>query len=103
MEDGLWKDTYAATNSAEYWAEATQSWFGTNRENDRLHNHVDTRDEVKEYDPRVARLLSDVYGDGEWRYSRADLRWTQPHLTTWDESQALRFLDLSKSLSATML
>lgn len=24
-------------------------------------------------------------------FSRADFRWTQPHLTTWDESQAPRF------------
>ena len=67
---GLWKDTYAATNHYEYWAEATQSWFDDNRENDSLHNHVDTRDELKEYDPHVARLCEQVYGDREWRYQK---------------------------------
>ena len=29
-------------NHYEYWAEGVQSWFGTNRENDFDHNHVDT-------------------------------------------------------------
>jgi len=28
----------------EYWAEAVQSWFDTNREPDHDHNHVNTRD-----------------------------------------------------------
>lgn len=31
---GLWNGTYAAQNRMEYWAEATQSWFGCNRVND---------------------------------------------------------------------
>ena len=31
VEKGLWKNTYAITNKAEYWAEGTQSWFDTNR------------------------------------------------------------------------
>ena len=43
MAKGLWKGTYAASNPGEYWAEAVQSWFDTNRQNDSQHNHVDTR------------------------------------------------------------
>ena len=29
VEKGLWENTYAITNKAEYWAEGTQSWFDT--------------------------------------------------------------------------
>ena len=30
---------------------AVQDWFDDNRQNDSLHNHVNTRAELKEYDP----------------------------------------------------
>lgn len=70
-----WKGTYAATDRREFWAEATQSWFDTNRENDADHNHVNTRAELREFDPGIAALLTEVYGDGEWRYVRFDRRW----------------------------
>lgn len=71
---GLWKDTYAGTTPGEYFAEGVQSWFETNRTNDSLHNHVDTREELKEYDPALAALIEEACGDGEWRYRRYDLR-----------------------------
>lgn len=67
---GLWQDTYASGNHMEYWAEAVQSWFDDNRENDALHNHVDTRAELKEYDPPLARLCEQVLGDLPWRYQK---------------------------------
>ena len=67
MKNGLWKGTYAASNSAEYWAEAVQSWFDTNRENDSQHNHVDTREELKQYDPEVAKLCARSL----WRWALA--------------------------------
>jgi cyclophilin family peptidyl-prolyl cis-trans isomerase len=70
IRNGLWKDTYASTNRQEYWAEATQSWFDDNRENDSLHNHVNTRQELKDYDRLVAKLCAEVYGDGRWRYKK---------------------------------
>jgi alpha-glucosidase len=54
IKKGLWKGTYAAVNHNEYWAEGVQSWFDDNRENDSLHNHVNTRAELKEYDPGLA-------------------------------------------------
>ncbi|MDI9411277.1 MAG: hypothetical protein QM519_07060, partial [Bacteroidia bacterium] len=34
MKKGLWQGAYARENRMEYWAEATQSFFDTNREND---------------------------------------------------------------------
>lgn len=67
---GLWKDTYAMTNHHEYWAEAAQSWFDNNRANDALHNDIDTRDKLKKYDPAVARLCDQVFGDRPWRYKK---------------------------------
>lgn len=74
MAAGLWKDTYAATNKDEYWAEAVQSWFDDNRQNDALHNHVDTRAELEAHDPALAALCEEVFGDGAWRYRKPMLR-----------------------------
>ena len=90
---GLWRGTYAGSNRQEYWAEATQGWFDDNRENDALHNHVNTRRELKAYDPAVAALCREVYGDGAWRYQRpmqrpaADRR----HLVGLDPARFPRF------------
>jgi hypothetical protein len=71
---GLWKGTYAISNISEYWAEGVQSWFDTNRQNDSSHNHVDTRAELKSYDPALAKLVEEVFGDDTWRYVRPDKR-----------------------------
>lgn len=62
MEAGLWSGTYAATNEGEYWAEGVQSWFNANREADPadgIHNHVNTRSELSDYDPALHRLVSE--------------------------------------------
>ena len=92
MAKGLWKDKYAAVNRMEYWAEGTQSWFDTNRENDHDHNWVNTRAELKEYDPDLAKLLAEVYGDGEWRYSRPAARTpASPHMAGYDAAKAPHF------------
>lgn len=88
---GRWQGTYAATNKEEYWAEGVQSWFDTNRENDREHNHVNTRQELKEYDPPLARLLEEVFGDGPWRYSPPQHRRHLPHLAGWNPEENPRF------------
>ena len=87
--NGLWKGTYAMENRAEYWAEGTQSWFDTNRADDNEHGPVDTRDEVKQHDPELARLLAEVYGDGPWRYQRPAARSAadQSHLAGFDPAQ----------------
>ena len=74
MDEGLYKGKYASTNRMEYWAESVQSWFDTNRENDDQHNHVDTRDEIKGYDPRMAALLVEIFTDASWRYIRPEHR-----------------------------
>jgi len=90
---GLWRGTYAITNPAEYWAEAVQSWFDDNRENDALHNRVNTRVELEEYDPALAALCSEVLGDGEWRYQKPLERGSegQAHLASIDLADAPHF------------
>jgi cyclophilin family peptidyl-prolyl cis-trans isomerase len=70
MARGLWKGTYAAVNVAEYWAESVQDWFDNNRRNDALHNNISTRIELQEYDPPVAKLCREVFGDNPWRYKK---------------------------------
>ena len=91
VEKGLWENTYAITNKAEYWAEGTQSWFDTNRANDDQHNHVDTRDKLKEYDPALATLLTEVYGDGDWRYTQAITRTHLSHLQGFNPEGSPKF------------
>ena len=91
VEKGLWKDTYAITNRAEYWAEGTQSWFDTNRANDDQHNHVDTRDKLKEYDPALAALLTEVYDDMDWRYTQAVTRLRFSHLEGFNPETSPKF------------
>lgn len=63
VQRGLWKETYAATNHKEYWAEGVQSWFNANKEVNRpdgIHNQINTHFEVLRYDPLLAQLI------GEW-------------------------------------
>jgi hypothetical protein len=86
---GKWKNTYAAENHKEYFAEAVQSFFGTNRVNDKIHNHVNTRALLKEYDPGAYALCVEVFGDNPWQYRRADnpARAEEPHLKNLDRKK----------------
>jgi hypothetical protein len=72
MDEGLWKDTYAATNVQEYWAEGTQSWFDCNtpRDDGRVHNGIWNREKLERHDPRMAKFLAETFGDRPWRYSK---------------------------------
>ncbi len=91
VKKGLWQNTYAITNREEYWAEGAQSWFNTNRANDYQHNHVDTREKLKVYDPTLAALLTEVYGDSDWRYSRVINRLHLLHLKGYFPSESPKF------------
>ncbi len=89
---GLWKNKYAGTNPSEYFAEGAQSWFDTNRVNDNDHNHVHTRPQLKEYDPGLAKLCEEVFGDREWRYARPAARQpASPHFAGFDAGKAGKF------------
>lgn len=91
---GLWKGTYAGTDHLEYWAEGVQDWFDDNRQNDALHNHVNTRAELKAYDPALATLCAEVFGDRPWRYRKPAGRDAagRAHLAGFDATQAPRFV-----------
>jgi len=90
MAQGLWKGKYAATNKNEYWAEGVQSWFDNNRENDHDHNHVNTRKELKDYDPALAKLCEEVFGDTKLVYTKPITR-LHGHMAGYDPKKAPRF------------
>ena len=90
LEKGLWKGKYASTNRMEYWAEGVQSWFDDNRENDHDHNHVNTRKELKEYDPGLAKLCEEVFGETKIEYTKPQTR-LNGHLSGYDPAGAPRF------------
>ena len=90
MAAGLWKGKYASINHHEYFAEGVQSWFDNNRENDHDHNHVNTREELLKYDPRLAKICREVFGDTKLRYSKPVTR-LNGHLEGYDPSKAPRF------------
>lgn len=86
QERGLWKNAYALSNPQEYWAEGVQSWFDCNRSPDKVHNQVRTREALRKYDPELARLLSEVFGEQAWRYSTPRRRTDAAHLAATDWS-----------------
>jgi hypothetical protein len=90
MAAGLWKGKYASVNHHEYFAEGVQSWFDNNRENDHDHNHVNTREELLEYDPRLAAICREVFGDTELRYTKPATR-LHGHLQGYDPSSEPTF------------
>ncbi len=90
MAAGLWKGKYASVNHHEYFAEGVQSWFDDNRENDHDHNHVNTRAELLEYDPGLAAMCREVFGDTVLKYTQPQTRVTG-HLAGWDPSTSPRF------------
>jgi hypothetical protein len=70
-----------------------QSYFDTNRPPDAVHNHVDTREELQTYDPRLFALIDGVFHGNEWRYTRPDRRDDAggAHLAGYDPETAPRF------------
>ena len=87
---GLWKGVYASVNHHEYFAEGVQSWFDNNRSNDAEHNDVDTREELIAYDPLLAGLCREVFGDTELRYTKPSTR-LHGHLAGYDPTRAPSF------------
>jgi hypothetical protein len=71
LAQGLWRNTYAATNQAEYWAEICQSYFDCNRVNNWNHGPIGTREQLKQYDPKGYELVRDTFRlspENDWRY-----------------------------------
>jgi hypothetical protein len=91
MKAGLWATKYAAVNHHEYFAEGVQSWFDNNRENDTDHNEVNTRAELVDYDPGLAALCREVFGDTVIKYSKPSTR-LRDHLAGYDPARAPKFV-----------
>lgn len=75
LKNGRWINTYTATNIWEYWAEGVQCWFNVNAEidndgGDGKHNKVNTREELKSYDPGLYGILSEYFPTTNQRISR---------------------------------
>lgn len=71
MAKGLYNYDYASTNTSEYWAESVQAFFDADREKNWNHNHVNTRQELYEYDPKMADFVREMFRineDNDWRY-----------------------------------
>ena len=65
---GKYENTYALTNKWEYFAEGVQDWFNVNGEvpePDGKHNQVNTRAELKEYDPGLYQILSRYFPESD--------------------------------------
>lgn len=66
MQKGLWLNLYAGSNHHEYFAEGAQTWFNVNKEAipaDGIHNHINTRNELKTYDPKLYALLRRYFSE----------------------------------------
>lgn len=71
MAEGLWKNTYSATDWQEYWAEGVQAYFDCCRSAsppNGVHNEICTRVQLEKYDPRLFALIDRSYGHNPWRY-----------------------------------
>ena len=83
--EGLYQGRYAGSTESEYWAEGVASWFHDPNPN----QHVAlTRSALKKYDSRLAKLLTEVFGDGDWRYTRPATRTHLPHLQGFNPQEA---------------
>ena len=61
---GILDDTYRKSSVQEYWAEGVQDWYDTNASaspSNGIHNAVDTRPELRGYDPTLYALIEEVF------------------------------------------
>ncbi|MFK7849345.1 MAG: hypothetical protein AB8D78_00065 [Akkermansiaceae bacterium] len=96
------KDCYASKNRAEYFAEGFQIWYDTNRTMDHDHNHIVTRAQLKEYDPKLAELCEYLLGDDEWRFVSPRDRAGKGHLKGYNPATAPVVKDLKHIREAAL-
>ena len=85
MAKGLWHGSWLAQNKYEYWAEGITTWFHANPQ-----SPIKTREALKAYDPDFAQLITEVFGDRDWRYTPIRDRLHLPHLQGFDLQAAPR-------------
>nr|XP_006819343.1 PREDICTED: uncharacterized protein LOC102810139 [Saccoglossus kowalevskii] len=63
---GLWANTYAMNTVDEYFAEGVQSYFDQNPSyaTPGIHNDINTRDELRVYDPTLYSLIAETFPCG---------------------------------------
>ena len=91
--NGLWYQTYAGSNPAEYWAEICQSYFDCNRVNNWNHGPAGHREQLKVYDPigyELCRTVFNLSPEHDWRYN-----WLQklPMVSAPPKTQMFRNID----------
>jgi hypothetical protein len=72
LDRGLWKNTYAAGDPGEFWAEICQSYFDCNRINNWNHGPIGTREQLKQYDPESYELVHNTFqlsSENDWHYT----------------------------------
>jgi hypothetical protein len=70
-QNGLWKGSYAGSNSSEYWSEICTAYFDCERINNWNHAAVGTREQLKEYDPMGYELVQTAFNltpENDWFY-----------------------------------
>ena len=85
MERGLWQSTYSALDRGEYWAQG--AWYFFN-EGTKIHS---TGTELKNYDPGLAALLTEIYGDSGWQYTPTATRTHLSHLQGFNPQDSPTF------------
>ena len=88
------KRCYAWRNRSEYWAEGVQCWYYTNRTMDHDHNHIHTREQLKNYDHALAKLCEEVLGNDPWRFISPRERAGQDHLNGYEPKKAPKVEEL---------
>jgi alpha-glucosidase len=71
LDKGLWKNAYAGSNAAEYWAEICQAYFDCSRVNNWNHAAIASREQFKIYDPEGYELVKATFNlspENDWRY-----------------------------------
>ncbi len=91
MDQGLWQGTYASSDRREYWAESTHAWFYPDHSYS-FNQFGNTRQDLKKYDPGVANLLTEIYGDHPWQYTLTTTRTHLPHLQGFNPQDSPTFV-----------
>ena len=90
MEQGLWQGTYSSRDRSEYWAQGAWYYFN-GRTNGHRSQAARTWGELQNYDPALAALLIEIYGDSEWVYTPIETRTNLPHLQGFNPQDSPAF------------
>ncbi len=111
VRSGLWADTYALTDFHEYFAETTQAFFNDNPDvdpPDGIHGTINTRTELRAYDPTVFDLLLELFGDSHWTVGTTFLAGTSAQLfgekvARFGPGDTIRFTDTVTKLADLLI